>query len=155
EMQQGGAPPRDRGTLRSPARGRVLFAAGAVLGVLLIVLLVTQLGGGSSHSNAGQSAATTATTAVKKHTRTTHHQTPKPAVPANAAEIPVAVLNGTETTGLAHHVSSELQQVGYSQAAALSGRPPGAGQTTVVEYTTGHRADAEGVARSLSVTHVL
>jgi hypothetical protein len=66
----------------------------------------------------------------------------------------VAVLNGTETTGLAHRVSGELQQAGYSQAAALAGRPPGANQQTVVEYTSGHRGEAEGVARSLNVSQV-
>jgi hypothetical protein len=66
----------------------------------------------------------------------------------------VAVLNGTETNGLAHQVSGTLQQSGYTQAVALSGRPPGANQVTVVEYTPGHRSAAEGVARSLAVTTV-
>jgi len=76
------------------------------------------------------------------------------APPANAGEISVSVLNGTETTGLAHRVSAQLQQSGYSQAAALSGRPAGSGQSTVVEYVSGHRSDAEAVARSLGVTQV-
>ena len=61
----------------------------------------------------------------------------------------MAVLNGTETTGLAHHISAELQQSGYSQATALNGRPPGANQVTVVEYASGHQAEASGVAHSL------
>ncbi len=64
------------------------------------------------------------------------------------------MLNGTETTGLAHRAASELQTSGYSQAVALSGRPPGSGLVTVVEYAGGHRAEAEGVAHSISVTHV-
>ncbi len=64
------------------------------------------------------------------------------------------MLNGTETTGLAHQVSTTLRQSGYTQATALNGRPPGANQVTVVQYTPGHKADAEGVARSLSVTGV-
>jgi hypothetical protein len=64
------------------------------------------------------------------------------------------VLNGTETTGLAHRVSSALQQRGYSQATALSGRPPGTNQVTVVQYASGHQSDAQGVARSLSVSQV-
>ena len=66
----------------------------------------------------------------------------------------MAVLNGTETTGLAHRVSSALQQRGYSQANALNGHPPGSGQVTVVEYASGHQAEAEGVARTLSVKDV-
>jgi hypothetical protein len=66
----------------------------------------------------------------------------------------VAVLNGTETTGLAHNISGNLRQSGYTQATALNGRPPGANQVTVVEYTRGHEADAQGVARSLDVSRV-
>jgi hypothetical protein len=64
------------------------------------------------------------------------------------------VLNGTETTGLAHRVSSELQQGGYSQATALNGRPPGTNQHSVVQYTSGHRGEAEAVAHSLGVSQV-
>jgi hypothetical protein len=64
------------------------------------------------------------------------------------------VLNGTETTGLAHRISGVLQQRGYSQATALSGHPPGANQVTVVEYASGHQADAEGVARSVGASKV-
>jgi hypothetical protein len=59
------------------------------------------------------------------------------------------VLNGTETTGLAHRVAGQLQQSGYTKSVALAGRPSGANQTTVVQYASGHRADAEGVARAL------
>ena len=66
----------------------------------------------------------------------------------------MAVLNGTQTTGLAHDVSGTLRQSGYTQAIALNGQPPGENRVTVVEYTHGHRADAEGVARTLSVTDV-
>jgi hypothetical protein len=64
----------------------------------------------------------------------------------------VVVLNGTGTTGLAHHVSEELQQGGYSRASALDGRPPGANQVTVVEYASGRQADAQRLARSLGVS---
>ena len=72
----------------------------------------------------------------------------------NAAEIPVTVLNGTETTGLAHRVAVTLQQSGFSQASAQSGQPPGNGQVTVVEYAEGSKAEAQAVAHSLSVTQV-
>jgi hypothetical protein len=66
----------------------------------------------------------------------------------------VAVLNGTNTTGLAHRLSTNLQQSGYTQATALNGTPPGSHATTVVEYTSGHRAEAQAVASSLGVTQV-
>jgi hypothetical protein len=70
------------------------------------------------------------------------------------AETVVDVLNGTSTTGLAHRVASDLQKGGYSQATALAGRPTGANQATVVQYASGHQADAQGVARSISVSRV-
>ena len=66
----------------------------------------------------------------------------------------VAVLNGTETTGLAHRVSDELRQGGYERATPLAGRPPGANSASVVEYARGHHADASQVARALGVAHV-
>ena len=86
----------------------------------------------------------------------TVHKAPKPTptVPANAAEMSVAVLNGTETTGLAHRIAGELQQIGYSQAGALSGHPAGANQQSIVEYAPGHQADAQSVAHAVSVTQV-
>jgi hypothetical protein len=64
----------------------------------------------------------------------------------------VVVLNGTGTTGLAHRISGQLRQSGYTRATALNGRPPGANQVTAVEYASGHRSEAQGVARALGVT---
>jgi hypothetical protein len=63
----------------------------------------------------------------------------------------VTVLNGTETSGLAHRIAAQLHQSGFTRAAAVSGRPPGANQVTVVEYASGHRSDAQAVARALGV----
>ena len=71
-----------------------------------------------------------------------------------AAELQVAVLNATGTAGLAHRLAESLQQSGYSQAAALDGVPPGTRRVTVVQYSSGHRGEAESVAHSLSVTQV-
>jgi hypothetical protein len=130
----------------------VLVAAAAV------VLALTVLGG-SSGTKGSTSAASTATTASGSHAGTNHHAASKTSSQssshgANAAEASVAVLNGTETTGLAHRISGQLQQSGYSQATPLGGHPPGANSETVVEYASGHQADAEGVAHSLSVSKV-
>jgi hypothetical protein len=55
---------------------------------------------------------------------------------------------------LAHHLASDLQQSGYTLAAASTGVPPGTHATTVVEYASGHRADAKAVAKALNVTQV-
>ena len=64
------------------------------------------------------------------------------------------MLNGTSTAGLAHRLSASLQQSGYSQATPLNGTPPGSRQTTVVQYTSGHRAEAAQVAQALGVSKV-
>jgi len=64
------------------------------------------------------------------------------------------VLNGTSAEGLAHRLAASLQQSGYSQASALNGTPPGSHQTSVVEYTSGHHAEATQVAKALSVSQV-
>lgn len=130
-----------------------------LVGVVALVLVLTSLGGSSSNKSATTSTSTPSASAGGTHAKTQRRTTSKSAAkaapaPANAAETNVAVLNGTETTGLAHRVSGDLQQRGYSQATALSGRPPGANQVTVVEYTSGHRTEAQGVARSLAVTQV-
>jgi hypothetical protein len=114
------------------------------------VVAVSALGGSSSPKRGASTSASTATTTATSAKHKTH-PSKSAAPPANAAETTITVLNGTETAGLAHRVSTSLQQRGYSQAAALAGRPPGANQTTAVEYASGHQADAEAVARSLSV----
>jgi hypothetical protein len=112
-------------------------------------------GGSSPSKQATGSAAqtTTGTTTAAKH----HHAAKAASKQAKAtppAETSVVVLNGTETPGLAHRLSTELQQSGYSQANALFARPPGSNEVTVVEYASGHQADAAQVAHSLSVSHV-
>jgi hypothetical protein len=133
----------------------ILLVAAAVAIVAVAVVLLTS-GGGSSHNAATTSPKATVTTVHVTHAKVKSKpaakQTQTPAL--SPAETTVTVLNGTETTGLAHHVSAELQQTGYSQAAALDGRPPGANQVTVVQYSSGHQAEAQGVARSLSVSKV-
>src|SRR5262249_11680037 len=105
--------------------------------------------GTTSASNGGGTSQTQTGSSNRKHAPQS-----KQAKATPPAETAVVVLNGTLTTGLAHRLSAQLQQTGYSQAAAVSGRPPGANEVTVVQYAPGHQADANGVARSLSVAHV-
>jgi hypothetical protein len=122
------------------------------------VVLVTSLGG-SSHAPKASSSVTigAAPPAASKHAKTHHASTTstqRSATVANPSETSVAVLNGTETTGLAHRVSGELQAGGYTQAVPLSGHPAGSSQQTLVEYGNGHRGEAEAVAHSLGVGQV-
>lgn len=124
--------------------------------VAIVAVVVLSAGGGSGATSASQTSPSVLTHGGSAHSKAHAHrvstETSSPA--ASPGETSVAVLNGTETAGLAHDVSGTLRQNGYTQATALNGRPPGANQVTVVEYSHGHQADAEGVARSMSLTKV-
>jgi hypothetical protein len=129
---------------RSSGRTTLLILGGVVLGVAVIVLAVSALKGGSKPS----------LTATQSSTPSTVAHTTKPAPASNPSELNVAVLNGTSTNGLAHHLADDLKQSGYKRAEASSAVPPGTHATTVVQYTTGHRADGQAVAKALDVTRV-
>ncbi len=129
---------------RSAGRTTLLILGGVVLGVAVIVLAVSALKGGSKPSPTATQASTPSTVA--------HTTTPAPA--SNPSELNVAVLNGTSTNGLAHHLADDLQQSGYKRAEASSAVPPGTHATTVVQYTSGHRSDGQAVAKALDVTRV-
>jgi hypothetical protein len=124
----------------------MLLAAGVIAAVIAVVAAVSLAGG----SGGGATSSATTAASVKKTPAKTRSTPPV----AGAAEIPVTILNGTETAGLAHRIATTLQRGGYSQASAQNGAPPGSGQVTVVEYAEGGKEAAEGVARTLSVTQV-
>jgi cytoskeletal protein RodZ len=148
---------RYRAERSSPARPTVLIVVGLLVAVALIVVLVFSLGGGGSKGASSSSNATSSgsSTAATKSTTTKTKSSSKKSAAASAttspAELSVTVLNGTTTTGLARHTSEELQQHGFTKAAPLNGQPPGANQTTTVQYTSGHSADAQSVAQALGV----
>jgi hypothetical protein len=137
----------------------MLIVGGLVVIVVALVLVLSSGGGGKSGSQApagGQaSTKTTSTTnSTAKHKPTSSHHSESAVAAVSPAETSVAVLNGTNTTGLAHSLSDDLQQSGYLRATALDGSPPGAHTTTSVEYASGHKAEARAVAGSLDVTQV-
>ncbi len=113
------------------------------------MLAVSLLKGGGG----GTPAAHSSSIATTQSHRTGSQKAPS-AVAPNPSETAVVVLNGTSTPGLAHHLASDLQQGGYTLAAASAGVPPGTHATTVVEYAPGHRVDAKAVAKALDVTQV-
>jgi hypothetical protein len=122
----------------------LLILGGVVLAVAVVVLAVSALKGGSKPSSTA--------TQPPVHSTVAHTRGPAPA--SNPSEVNVAVLNGTSTNGLAHHLAADLQQSGYTHAEASSAVPPGTHATTVVQYTSGHRADGQAVAKALDVTQV-
>lgn len=136
----------------------MLIVGGLIVGVAVLVVALVSLGGGSK--GASSSASGTATTpsggAEQSGAQGTNASGGSSggggAAAVRRSETDVVVLNGTSTTGLAHRVSGELSQHGFSRATALNGHPPGANQVTVVEYASGHRAEAQSVARTLGVS---
>ena len=74
---------------------------------------------------------------------------------ASPAETHVIVLNATEAEGLAHKLAANLRQSGYTQAVASSAKPPSARSTSVVEYASGHRTEAQHVAQTLGIGEVM
>ena len=104
-----------------------------------------QTGLGCEERGESRQSAATSHRAQDAHQNRRRSTSSMPAPRAgNPAETSVAVLNGTGTTGLAHRISGNLHQSGYSKATALNGRPPGANQVTVVEYASGHRSRRPG-----------
>jgi hypothetical protein len=150
-------PPPQTG--RSPARATILILGAVVVVAVAIGLIISSAGGGKSAvqgSAAGQGAgkSTARTTHHTHHTQTSPNHGESSATAASPAATSVAVLNGTSINGLAHSLSKDLQQSGYAQASALDGTPPGSHPTTIIEYSSGHHAEAQGVASALSVTQV-
>ncbi len=129
---------------RSPRKATALIVGGAAVGVAVLLAVLLSLGGGSS-PRAGTGTAARSTSA-----HGARHAHGGSAV-VSPAETHVVVLNATEATGLAHRLSGNLQQSGYTQAAALSARPPSERPTSVVEYASGHRPEAQNVGQTLSI----
>jgi hypothetical protein len=146
---------RYRAERSSPARATLLIVGGLLVLAAVVVAVVLSLGGGSNGAHASSTGAAEAGGAAES-SRSSSAQSSGSSSSGTAAvdrgQTSVVVLNGTSTTGLAHRISGELQQRGFTKATALDGKPPGANQVTVVEYTSGHHAAAESVAHTLGVT---
>jgi hypothetical protein len=139
---------------RSPIRAIVLGGGVLIVVALVLIFAVSALKGSGTSTPPAAQSSTPAQTVSSTRPTTTAHKASQGAVAANPAETSVVVLNGTGTTGLAHHLASDLQQSGYTRALASAAVPPGTHQSTVIEYSSGHRADAQGVARTLNVAQV-
>lgn len=102
-------------------------------------------GGGGGTSTTGTSGGT----ATAPPTTTAAEE---PAAPPDRADIAVAVLNGTSTTGLAAKTAGEAEGLGY--AGVTAGNAPTSTDPTIVYFRQGQRAAAQRVARDLQVSAV-
>jgi hypothetical protein len=136
---------------RSPSRLPLLLVGGAVVAIVVVLLVVVLGSGGSSPSAGSSGAKLSSSTSSAAHSSTS--AAPPVEVASAPAETHVVVLNATETAGLAHRLSTNLQQSGYTLAQPLDGTPKGH-SASVVEYAPGHHADAEHVAQTLGISQV-
>lgn len=132
---------------RSSAR-TVIIALGVLLAVAVIaVVAINALSEGGS--SPGPSTLTQTGTASTQRQSHTHHGAT--AGLSDPATMSVSVLNGTETNDLAHHLAASLSEKGYTKATPLDGHPPGTYPKTLVEYSSGHNADALNIAKLLEL----
>ena len=110
----------------------VLVVGGAVAGLIIAT--------SSSGTKSITTLTPTSNAPAAKH--------PARAPSFNPAAVTVAVLNGTATNELAHHISARLAALGYKQGAIATATDQ-TRTATVVAYMPGSRADAVHVASAL------
>jgi hypothetical protein len=106
---------------------------------IVAVLLIVTSSGGSSNSASNASPTTNAPTA---------HHPARSTTAVTPSTVRVAVLNGTDTSDLAHRVAARLTAAGYKQGAIATASDQ-THTATIVGYVPGHRASALAVASAL------
>lgn len=125
--------------------GRILLVAlAAVFAVVLAVVLLLGSSGKPSPSSGPFTGGSSSNGSAP-------HAGGRRGASVSNRSLRVAVLNATQTNGLAASVASSLKGHGYAQAVALFGTPAGSYPTTSVQYASGHRREAAGVAQALNV----
>ncbi len=128
--------------------GRAFVILAALLGVGAVVagvLVIKNINNSSSKSTSGSaaSAAAARTTAANRRTGQV--------AAVNPATVTVAVLNGTNTNGLAGKVSGRLDSAGYQKGYVGNFTPNQTQSSTLVQYMPGDKRDASAVASSLKL----
>lgn len=130
-----------------PGVGRVFVVLAALLGVAAVVagvLVIKNINGASSKSKSASAAAAAAGS-------TTASRRTAPVAAVNPRTVTVAVLNGTNTNGLAGKVSAELDAVGYQKGYVGNFTPNQTQSSTLVQYMRGDKREASAVASSLKL----
>jgi LytR cell envelope-related transcriptional attenuator len=128
--------------------GKAFVVLAALLGVGAVVagvLIIKDINSSSSNSKSasGASSAAARNTAASRRTA--------PAVTVNPHTVTVAVLNGTNTNGLAGKVQAKLDAAGYQQGFKGNFTANQTQSSTLVQYMRGYKADASAVASSLGL----
>jgi hypothetical protein len=127
-------------------RSRVPFAvAGVLVAVFAVILIGTQLIGGDDTPKTPKKA-----TGTQKATQNTANRNPR----INRAAVTVAVLNGTDTEGLAKTASDGLNKAGFTDTTTGNLNDGTVHPQTIVYYAPGSKQEAQEVARELAVKDV-
>jgi hypothetical protein len=108
---------------------------------------VITTGGGTATTGSGTTGTGTSGGGTTAPSTTTAPE--EPAAPPDRADIALAVLNGTTTTGLAAQTAGEAEGLGY--VGVTAGNAPTSTKPTIVYFRSGQRAAAQRVARDLQV----
>jgi LytR cell envelope-related transcriptional attenuator len=121
--------------------GILVIGIGAVYGISHI--------GNSGGSSTPPAANNTAPAPGKTATTPAVKRKPKPLSPS---KITVAVLNGTNSTGLASQIADQLQQQGFVRGNTTNALTQGQQAQSVVEYSANNSAAARFVAGKLGIS---
>lgn len=130
-------------------RNRVPFAvAGVLVAVFAVILISTQLLGGNDSASTEKGTGGSATNRPADNTSNNRNQR------INRAAVTVAVLNGTDTAGIAATAAAGLGKAGFSDATTGNLSDGIVHPTSIVYYASGNKAEAQEVAKELAVTDV-
>jgi LytR cell envelope-related transcriptional attenuator len=125
----------------SRIRAALMIAAGAAVVAVVVIVLLNATSGGTSSSSSS---------AANSPNHGSHHGA-RVNVPLKPANVSVTVLNGTETTNLAHDITQRLAGSGYKTGTPATATDHTVGSTVVGYRGRSNRAAALLVARSLKL----
>jgi hypothetical protein len=126
--------------------GKLFVILAALLGIAAVVtgvLVIKNINSSSSKSKSDSASSAAARTAASRRAA--------PVAAVNPATVTVAVLNGTNTNGLAGKVQEKLDAAGYQQGYKGNFTANQTQSSTLVQYMRGYKRDASAVASSLKL----
>lgn len=132
----------------SDHRSRVPFAvAGVLVAVFAVILIGTQLVGGDDESGNADKGTRTSSQETKN---TATNRDPR----INRAAVTVAVLNGTDTAGIAATAATGLNKAGFTDTTTGNLNDGTVHPTSIVYYASGSKQEATEVAKELAVKEI-
>lgn len=132
----------------SDHRSRVPFAvAGVLVAVFAVILIGTQLIGGEDAPTTADKGAPTSSQETKN---TATNRDPR----INRAAVTVAVLNGTDTAGIAATAATGLEKAGFTDTTTGNLNDGTVRPTSIVYYASGSKQEATEVAKELAVKEI-